>query len=738
MLETIQENHVSVRPSADSARHVFVNRFRRYRIEILLFALLWMTYSYFYPSSQHSAAARFSQMRSVWEDHSMNVDKYGFMSADLVAHQGHLYPNKAPGTTLLGLVPFGFWSKVMRAIIPGPSERWPWVAHLTTATSIGLLSALAAVFIYGVLRRATGSELFSVLAIVAIWLGTIAFPYSALFYSHQAAASQMAIAFALLFEARHELRAPSAMRLSLVGMLLGFTVASEYPTILLVGALILYAAVVVWTTTTPGAGRLKALVTLLLWTGLGLSTFLIYNVLVFGEPIHIAYGAYANGHANPFHEHRLGFFGVHWPGWPAFAEVLTQITVRPQRGLLYLGSEGWRVYACNPSLWIAVPGILLLSRLKRYRLEAVMIVVMAAAYLTFNACYGETIVFWGGGTSLGPRHLIPLLPLLALPLAFGARQLPWLFFPLLALSVFYMLIGLAIEPRVPYVFVNPYRDIFLPRYLEGWFSHGRAGLFVPEDIYSGRDTAFNLAEASGIPDRWQLLPLVLMWLAVGRAILREIGRRQALATSLKERRKADNGRRRRARASASSPAKVWSPRWAVVGLAGFTLTVGLTPVVHGFLSSDRGDPRFGLTARYFANGSWAGEPRRVRVDEEIDFDWTQTPPLLPPFSVEWTGVLRVHKAGVYSFRCASDGANVEVDGRPLIQTLGAGRRVDGIGKAVLSEGDHRIRILYKTMGVVRDCVVQLYWTPPESTEEIIPAAVLVPRAATAEEPLRQT
>src|SRR5205814_8166749 len=145
------------------------------------------------------------------------------------------------------------------------------------------------------------------------------------------------------------------------------------------------------------------------------------------------------------------------------------LTVRSQRGLVYLGLDGLRVYACSPVLWLAVPGLALLFRRRDLRPEAALITLCVVLYLSFNACYGETVIFWGGGRSLGPRHLVPVLGLLALPLCRGARALPWIFFPLLAVSAFYMLIGTAIEPRVPYVFENPYRDMYVPRFLDGWF-----------------------------------------------------------------------------------------------------------------------------------------------------------------------------------------------------------------------------------------------------------------------------
>src|SRR5262249_15439660 len=85
-----------------------------HNIECLPSVLFWTTYAYFYPASQHTSGARFAQMRNIWEAGSLDVSNYGYMSADLVTYQvgGNvvIYPNKAPATTFLGLLPFGFFS----------------------------------------------------------------------------------------------------------------------------------------------------------------------------------------------------------------------------------------------------------------------------------------------------------------------------------------------------------------------------------------------------------------------------------------------------------------------------------------------------------------------------------------------------------------------------------------------------------------------------------------------------
>ena len=77
-------------------------RFVPPRAELLLFLLLWSSYSYFYQSAQHNEAARFDQIRTLLEDRSVAIDRFAYNTADVVVVERggvkHVYAAKAPGT----------------------------------------------------------------------------------------------------------------------------------------------------------------------------------------------------------------------------------------------------------------------------------------------------------------------------------------------------------------------------------------------------------------------------------------------------------------------------------------------------------------------------------------------------------------------------------------------------------------------------------------------------------------
>ena len=489
---------------------------------------LFTTYAYFYQSTQQNEAGRFDQIRAIVQDHTLAINKYWWNSADVIRYQkgpeDRIYPNKAPGTTLLATVPFALWAlllKVLTGVGVPEFVYWHLVTYLTIVSTISLLSALAAVTTYRVLHRVTNDSFFSLMAVLAVWMGTMAFPFSTLFFSHQLAAALLAVAFYLLFKVRSN--GGSTFRnaktyLWIAGFLMGLSVVTEYPTALLAGLLLLYGFWIVSKRTGNLSSKTMLNGTLALGLLVGVAILIAYNLVAFGKSFYIPYEAYSTANS-PFSTYSHGWLGLRWRGWTQFFHALSSIILTAPIGLLYLGFEKWAVYARNPVLWFSIPGLIMMVWHRRLRAEGILIGAMIVAYLIFITSYGQSPYDWAGASYLGPRHLIPLLPFLALPLYFGARRLKLLFYPLLAVSVFYMLIATAVEPRVPYPFDNPARDFLAPDYLRGRFAQNTDSLFDgAHEKLTNDSTAFNFAKLAHIPGRYQLLPLMLWWLLLGAAL----------------------------------------------------------------------------------------------------------------------------------------------------------------------------------------------------------------------------
>lgn len=87
------------------------------------------------------------------------------------------------------------------------------------------------------------------------------------------------------------------------------------------------------------------------------------------------------------------------------------------------------------------------------------------------------------------------------------------------------------------------------------------------------------------------------------------------------------------------------------------------------------DGKPGLEGHYYDNIDFKGEPKLVRVDPSVNFNWNQDAPgaRIPRenFSVRWTGYLVPDSTETYELTTASDdGSRVTVDGKVIVDNWG--------------------------------------------------------------------
>lgn len=131
----------------------------------------------------------------------------------------------------------------------------------------------------------------------------------------------------------------------------------------------------------------------------------------------------------------------------------------------------------------------------------------------------------------------------------------------------------------------------------------------------------------------------------------------------------------------------------------------------------------GVTARYYPNAAWEGEPALVRDEVTIDSDWGTEPPLPEPFSAEWEGVLRVTSYGPHSFLLRAPAAAQLLIGEQMI--LSGTHEISGA--VVLALGNHTLRV--RAEGGAGP--VQLVWRSPERGPEVLPSSYLYRAPVTA-------
>jgi hypothetical protein len=648
---------------------------RERRLETALFIIPFLTYAYFYQGSDQSTAARFDLMRSILERGTLWIDGYcGYNTADIINFAGHIYSVKAPGTSLVALVP---WVIVRVLFMPMMARNepmyWAMVTYLTIVVTIGALISLTCVTMYRFARFFGAGQGRAAAVALVLAFGTIVFPYATEMTGEPFAAALAFMSFYLLATHRAE---QSALRPFGAGLMAGLAVLNDYPVFLVAAAIGFYAI-----------HRLRNIRLVALFSAGAAITALImfaYNWEAFGHPLFFSYQAFKLPENRQFPEQAVGFVGLTYPK----INILWNILVDPQRGLFF----------CNPVLLLAIPSTGFFLRRREFRAEWIVTVWAFVVMILFNASYGESIVSWGGGTATGPRQIVAAIPFMVLTMVFLPRACDWIIAALGSLSAAVMLMATATNPHFPYEYQNPVRDFAFQQFARGDFATNRdayfgGGMIVPDSV------AFNLGKLAGLPGPLQLVPLGLFWIAGVWELCDTLG-------------------------IGGSPSRVRLGRFALSIAVAAIFLIPFSAAVSYPLGLA---PASGLLGRYFV-GEQAGvtPPHIVRVDRVLAFDNIAQMGAMPfPSVTLWSGSLIVPRTGVYKFTVDADDAGwLSIDGHWVIGDPGLVNRPHAVGVASLAAGVHRIVVGQRNIG--GDSSIHLYWMPPGMAMELVPTTALIP------------
>jgi hypothetical protein len=415
------------------------------RLRLGYAAWLFGVFCYFLPAATWSPVSRFNVTRAIVEQGTLSIDAFADSTGDRALHEGHWYSDKAPLPALLALPAYQAYHILDRARGKAPAyeargtverpaarltvnrsfQRGLYVCSLSTVALSGVALGL---ILFELLRRRLSTSR-ALWGSAATLLGTCIFPYATGFYGHVMAGAFLTGAACLLDplavdpdDAATRERPPTWGRAAGAGACLVAAVGCEY--LAAVPALVLAVAVLVH-------HRRESWPRWLLGMALGaLGPALVigaYHHACFGAPWRTGYSFIANtrfaaGHAS-------GFLGIRWPRLEALAGLL----FGRFRGLFYVAP---------------VTLLLLVGVLARARQRDAMALGGALAFLALllvNASY----YMWWGGAAAGPRHLVPVLGLLALgvPWVLERRWARWALFVLGGVSALNMLViaGVGLE-----------------------------------------------------------------------------------------------------------------------------------------------------------------------------------------------------------------------------------------------------------------------------------------------------
>lgn len=470
-----------------------------WRIEVLLFLALLLTYAYFFQGGGWHQNSRFDLVRAIVEEGSIRIDSFRENTRDWAEVGDRTYCNKAPGLSFLASPIYGITRGL--GFLPGKTPLGESVQlHVLVVFTVSILSAGLGVALLGFLRLwSPKSSAPPLLCVLAYSLGTLAFPWSTQFMAHQAGAALLFGGAALLFRERRRLWTGGGRPLLLAGLLLGVAGTVEETAIIVVPILLVYTA---WV----GGWRRAGAVCL---GGLAPAILLAaYNTAAFGGPFTTARSFLDPRFLSPEPGRLFGALGLPDP------RVMLELSFLPRRGIFYY----------SPVLLFAAVGLLWGTRRREVRPEVIASLAIVLGLFLFNSSFNG----WHGGWSTGARYLVPAIPFLAV----GLALVPSFLRPLAAvaggISILLMTAVTAVNVSVPQDLRNaqavgiredvrePLRNYILPRAVAGEVSlHGQhVSEAYPSEKLTPTDRAwasYNLGECVGLEGLASLIPLLLLW-----------------------------------------------------------------------------------------------------------------------------------------------------------------------------------------------------------------------------------
>jgi hypothetical protein len=438
-----------------------------FRREVWLFILLLASYAYFFPRWAHwGQNSKLDLTMAIVDQGTFSIDDYYQNTGDYALYKGTHYSDKAPGTAFLGVPFYAAFKLVARSPLVSRmmvrlgnnqamadtlredgtgllQEKVYFAMALSFVTFfvVSVPSALLGVILYRFLGRLTSRAAHHVLVVLAYGLATIAFAQAQIFGGRQVVATLTFSSFYLLFRIkRGEL---STRCLWLVGLFMGWSAITDYPTALILAGLFVYAFFAV-----RRKGHLLALIGGGILPGL---LAMYYNYTCFDTLLPVGY-FYSELYTDL---HYTGFLSLTYPK----PDAIWGLTFSQFRGLFYL----------SPFLLLAVPGFWAMARQRDRRAEWALCLWAVLSFFFFNS----SSAMWWAGFSVGPSYLTPMLPYLVVPIVYSLRDYVqrwwhWVLVGLLAIwSFLFVWIETIGGQSPPDLNPNPLWTLSLPAVLRG-------------------------------------------------------------------------------------------------------------------------------------------------------------------------------------------------------------------------------------------------------------------------------
>ncbi|TMC48055.1 MAG: hypothetical protein E6J14_13200, partial [Chloroflexi bacterium] len=428
LMTTVAQAPASTPPQQPSATND--RQTRRWRVspvrqrELVVALFLLLCFGFFHQIPLWNEPTRYDLVVALVDHHTTQIDVNQSNTGDKALYKGHYYTDKAPGSSFLG-VPVYAAIRVGERVFNTGERDMDSVLQILAFILSGVPTVLLALLLLRFLRSMV-EEWWAFIVTLGLALATIVFPFATMFFGHALAAFFLFATFYVVWRLRPDAPAWHALG---AGLLAGWAVAVDYSALLGVVLVLIYAL---------SRGRRAPL---LMIAGAVPPALLVlgYNWVSFGGPFHWGYSNNVTFN-NVFTQ---GVLGLSVPRPNELHDLLIGT-----RGLLRL------------SPWLALAPLgLMAARSPRWRREIAVCAAVPLIYILANSGYAVPL----GGSSPGPRFLIPSLPFIAILVALIPRALRAPTAVLMAISTALVLVATATSPTVGTEAVHdPLPNLWLP------------------------------------------------------------------------------------------------------------------------------------------------------------------------------------------------------------------------------------------------------------------------------------
>lgn len=475
----------------------------RWKAAILVGAVSFFSFIYFYEGGGWNQNSRFDLLRAIVEQHTLRIDAYHENTQDKAHFQGHYYSDKAPGLVFLA-VPVAVVARPVLSVagVDPQSARGEFaLSYIAGVFAVALPTALAGLCLFFVALRFRVGINGAAFSALVMCLGTPIWAYASLFWAHALVGACLLFAFAAAlqfktlnsakgtnFRTGH--RAREFGWALVVGVAAGWATVTEYPAAPASAALAFLALSQVWGRGAAARWRVVA--------GVGVGALLCIAVLL--GYLHAAFGAFRPSYSyydpNSFSfMQQQGYMGLTYP--------------HPDRLLKLLFGCARGLFFASPVCLAAMAGLWWMK--SSNRTAALVAGGIVAYYFLFNSSF----YWWKAGLTFGPRYAGAAIPLLCLGLAVAWERVgpAWrrLLMGLAVVSVFVTLTAVSTTSQLTMQDSCPIVHSTWPAFWAGKMALNRDSMLTVSEASGGNYGAFNLGQWMGLHGLASLIPLLAGW-----------------------------------------------------------------------------------------------------------------------------------------------------------------------------------------------------------------------------------